>query len=565
MAGSRLSTGEARARAESVARASYGRLLALLAAPTGDLQAAEDALADAFLRALTTWPVSGIPENPEAWLFTVSRNRQRDRYRSAAYRTSVPLEPDDASPGAGPPGGTARRTGTRGVVPSPVGSGFALPGAVHWDEVDVEAIPDRRLALLFVCAHPAIDPGVRTPLMLQVILGVPADRIASAFAVPAPAMAQRLVRAKRRIREARIPFVLPDTTVLKERLPAVLEAVYGAYALDWRSPLPGARRVRAGVGTGEPAKADADAHSQAGVDAGSRSRANVDAGTRSQADGDARAREPAGADAGARSQAGGDAAAHSQTDGDAGAPKPAGADANPGTRSPAEADAGARSQADADADPPESLAAEALYLATVLAELLPDEPEVHGLAALICLSLARGTARTASAGGFVPLALQDTSLWDRNLIARGEEHLRQAHSLGRIGRFQLEAAMQSVHCARARTGTTDWQALLRLNEALVALKPTLGGIVSLASTLGEASGPDAALSFLDTANAPALEDFQPAWATRAHLLVEAGRAMEAAAAYGRALALTTDPALRGFLEGALQRLTAAVPPSADTD
>ncbi|MBJ2122435.1 RNA polymerase subunit sigma-70 [Arthrobacter sp. MSA 4-2] len=497
-----MSTAEARARAESVARASYGRLLALLAAPTGDLQAAEDALADAFLRALTNWPVSGIPENPEAWLFTVSRNRQRDRYRSAAYRTSVPLEPDAGSSGAGPPSGTSRRTGSLVAVPSPVGSGSALPGAVHWDEVDVEAIPDRRLALLFVCAHPAIDPGVRTPLMLQVVLGVPSDRIASAFAVPAPAMAQRLVRAKRRIREARIPFVLPDTTVLKERLPAVLEAVYGAYALDWRSPSPGARRVRAGVGLGEPSGADAGAQPQTGVDA--------------------RARLGAGPDTGAHSEAG------------------------------------------AGADPPENLAAEALYLATLLTELLPNEPEVHGLAALICLSLARGTARTASAGGFVPLALQDTSLWDRDLIARGEEHLRRAHSLGRIGRFQLEAAMQSVHCARARTGRTDWQALLRLNEALVALTPTLGGIVSLASTLGEASGPDAALSFLDAANAPALEDFQPAWATRAHLLAEAGRTAEAAEAYGRALALTTDPALRGFLEQALQHLTAPGPPSADT-
>ncbi|WP_246669978.1 RNA polymerase sigma factor [Arthrobacter zhaoguopingii] len=502
MAGTGLSTAEARARAESVARASYGRLLALLAAPTGDLQAAEDALADAFLRALTTWPDSGIPENPEAWLFTVSRNRQRDRYRSAAYRTSVPLEPDTGSSGAGSPGVTSRRTGSLGVVPSPVGSGSALPGAVHWDEVDVEAIPDRRLALLFVCAHPAIAPGVRTPLMLQVVLGIPSDRIASAFAVPAPAMAQRLVRAKRRIQEARIPFVLPDTTVLKERLPAVLEAVYGAYALDWRHALPGTRTVQAAAGIGEPAGTDAEAPSPAGMDAEARS----------------------------------------QTD----------------------ADAGARNEAGPDTGPPENLAAEALYLATVLTELLPNEPEAHGLAALICLSLARGTARTASAGGFVPLALQDTSLWDRGLIARGEEHLRHAHTLGRIGRFQLEAAMQSVHCARARTGRTDWQALLRLNEALVALTPTLGGIVSLASTLGEASGPNAGLSFLDAAKAPALDDFQPAWATRAHLLAEAGRTAEASAAYSRALALTTDPALRGFLEQALQRLSAPGPPAADS-
>jgi RNA polymerase sigma-70 factor (ECF subfamily) len=429
-----------------VARASYGRLLALLAAPTGDIAAAEDALADGFLKALTLWPVSGIPDNPEAWLFTVARNQQRDRYRSAAHRTSVPLLPGTA-------GGTPRG---------------ALMDTVHWDD---EAIPDRRLALLFVCAHPAIDPGVRTPLMLQVVLGVPSERIAPAFAVPAPAMAQRLVRAKRRIREARIPFVLPDTTVLAQRLPAVLEAVYGAYALDWRSPPPG-QPVNDRPGT------------------------PVDEGE-----------QPAAG----------------------------------------------------------SLAAEALYLATVLAELLPAEPEVHGLAALVCLSLARGTARTASAGGFVPLALQDPTLWDADLIARGEAHLRRAHSLGHIGRFQLEAAMQSVHCARARTGRTDWQALLRLNEALVSRTPTLGGIVSLAATMGEARGPVAALSFLDAAQAPALEKFQPAWATRAHLLAQAGRTAEAVAAYGRALALTADPALRGYLESAREHLAEAALPPSDKD
>ncbi|MHA7264405.1 RNA polymerase sigma factor [Arthrobacter sp. TMN-37] len=481
------------ARAEAVARASYGRLLALLAAPTGDIQAAEDALADAFLKALTVWPMAGIPEKPEAWLFTVARNRQRDRYRSAAHRTSVPLESDAGASAADSPGGTSPRAGSPGAVPSPVRPGSGVPGAVHWDEIDVGAIPDRRLALLFVCAHPAIDPGVRTPLMLQVVLGIPSERIASAFAVPAPAMAQRLVRAKRRIREARIPFVLPDTSVLQQRLPAVLEAVYGAYALDWRSALPGAGRVQAGGGPGEPA----------GTDAG--------------------ARNPAGPDAGSQPETG------------------------------------------ADAGPPEGLASEALYLATVLAELLPAEPEVHGLAALICLSLARGPARTAPGGGFVPLARQDTALWDAELIARGEAHLRRASSFGRIGRFQLEAAMQSVHCDRARTGRTDWQALLRLHEALLARMPTLGGIVSLAAALGEASGPEAALSFLDAADAPALTEFQPAWATRAHLLAQAGRTAEAAEAYRRALALTGDPALRGYLEAALGSLPAPEPPLTDTN
>ncbi len=204
----------ARAAAERAARDSYGRLVALLAAQAGDVALAEDALADAFEEALTRWPDAGVPRNPDAWLLTVARNRIRDVWRSAAHRRSVPL-PDGS---AGPvPGG-------------PRGAGVEDPFA----DVDPFAIPDRRLALLFVCAHPAIAADVRTPLMLQTVLGLGSAQVATAFAVPPAAMQQRLVRAKRRIADARIPFVVPDRAAMAERLPPVLEAVYGCAALTWR-------------------------------------------------------------------------------------------------------------------------------------------------------------------------------------------------------------------------------------------------------------------------------------------------------------------------------------------
>jgi RNA polymerase sigma-70 factor (ECF subfamily) len=414
---------DVRAAAEAAARTSYGRLLALLAARDGDIQRAEDALAEAFERALRHWPDDGVPHNPDGWLLTVARNRLRDLYRSAAYRTTAP---DDQGP----------------------------EPAVPPDEPDPDTIGDRRLELMFVCAHPAIEAGIRTPLMLQTVLGVDARDIAAAFAVPAPTMAQRLVRAKRRIRDARIPFRIPGRDEVPGRLPPVLEAVYGAYAIDWRGAAPEVRG---------------------------------------------------------------------------------------------------------------SLTGDALTLALLLAHLLP-EPEVLGLAALLCFSLARADAREVD-GAFVPLDEQDVARWDTALIERGEALLRRAlagsddrsddRSAGRRdgqpasppGRFRLEAAIQSVHCARARTGRTDWAALLTLHRALLRVAPTLGGRVALAAVLARVEGPEAGLAELDeiAASEPASSRFQPLWATRAHLLVEAGAADAARAAYDKAGSLTTDPALRAFL------------------
>lgn len=194
--------GPAARSAGVAARDSYGRLLALLAASTSDLAATEDALADAFERALRTWPSRGVPGNPDGWLLAVARNRLRDQWKSARAQRTVPLE-----------------AGQDTLAPI--------------DDIDIESIPDRRLELMLVCAHPAIERAVRTPLMLNTVLGFTAEQVGRAFSVPTSTMATRLVRAKKRIKAAGIPFRIPDQADLQARMASVLEAVYGAYVIDW--------------------------------------------------------------------------------------------------------------------------------------------------------------------------------------------------------------------------------------------------------------------------------------------------------------------------------------------
>ena len=399
--------GPAARTAAVAARDSYGRLLALLAASASDLAAAEDALADAFERALRTWPSQGVPGNPDAWLLTVARNRLRDQWKSAPAQREIPLEAGHAD------------------------------GPGNIDDIDVDSIPDRRLELMLVCAHPAIEPTVRTPLMLNTVLGFTAEQVGRAFSVPTSTMATRLVRAKKRVKTDGIPFRIPDRADLPARMASVLEAVYGAYVIDWATTGPQARR----------------------------------------------------------------------------------------------------------------LPSEALHLAEVLATLVPGDPEARGLAAFIELSAARAPARADEGGRFVPLADQDPALWDPRLISRAHEHLRAAHARGQLGRFQLEAAIQAVHCARGRDGTTDWPTLLSLHRVLHAVAPSLGSAVALAAVTAEVDGPAAGLAELDALpDGNAARRFQPAKATRAHLLDRLGRTAEAATAYESAISLTHDPAERQYLE-----------------
>ncbi|HVZ82344.1 MAG TPA: DUF6596 domain-containing protein [Terracidiphilus sp.] len=402
--------------AAAVARSSYGKLIAFLAARTRDVAAAEDALSEAFAAALATWPRDGCPANPEAWLLTVARRKLIDMFRASRSHESA---------------------FGRGFDPDFDMDQFVAPSNV------APEIPDERLAMMFACAHPAIDATVRAPLILQVVLGLDARAIASAFLTSPAAMSKRLVRAKTKIREAGIPFRVPARADLLPRLDTVLNAVYAAYAEGW---------------------------------------------------------------------------------------------ADPAATDPAQRD----------------LAEEGIFLARLLAALLPDEPEVLGLLALVLHTEARRAARRTAAGDFVPLAGQDPAQWNAALILEAEQLLHRASAHGALGRFQLQAALQSAHVHRVRTGESNWADVVALYDALFALTQSPVVAVNRAVALAELSGPAAALAALDSLAADPqssarLEEYQPWWAARADLLARTGAYAQARHAYDRAIGLERDDAVRRFL------------------
>jgi RNA polymerase sigma-70 factor (ECF subfamily) len=402
----------ARAAAETVARGSYGKLVAYLAARTRDVAAAEDALSDAFAAALANWPERGIPRSPEAWLLAVARRKTID----AARR---------------------RRTGEGAEVHLMAQELEAAP---------VSDIPDQRLALMFACAHPAIDAAIRAPLILQTVLGFDAATIASAFLVAPATMGQRLSRAKNKIREAGVPFRVPERADLRERLDAVLAAIYAAFAEGWS--------------------------------------------------------DPAGTEARRR-----------------------------------------------------NLSEEGIWLGRLVVSLLPDAPEALGLLALMLFAEARRAARRTAAGDYVPLAEQDVGAWDARLIDEAETLLRRAGALGEIGRYQLEAAVQSAHVVRRLTGTADWAAIEKLYDALLMLTWSPVVAINRAVAVAETQGAAAGLAALDALSDDArLAEYQPYWAARAQLLARMGQTQAAARAYERAIGLESDPAVRRFLQDHRSRL-----------
>jgi len=389
---------------ERVARESYGRLVAYLSVQTHDLASAEDALSNALVSALTHWPKDGVPQNPEGWLLTSARHSfvdlvRHQRVAEASESTLLLLREEPR---------------------------------------EETLFQDERLKLLFVCAHPAIDPTMHTPLMLQSVLGLDAARIGQAFLIAPKTMGQRLFRAKTKIRSSGIPFEIPQEPDLPERLDAVLEGIYAAFGIGWDDM----------------------------------------AGT------DQRGRD---------------------------------------------------------------LAEEAIWLARVLLQLMPTEAEVQGLLALMLHCEARRPARRGVDGRYIPLSEQDPKQWSFKLIEEAEHHLTKAFERARSGRFQLEAAIQSVHAERARTGRTDWTAILLFYERLLRVSPALGTQIGYAAAVAEANGPETGLAVLDAMDLEAVSHYQPYWAVRAHLLQRIGHAREAADAYDRAIGLAEDRAVKEFL------------------
>jgi RNA polymerase sigma-70 factor (ECF subfamily) len=411
---------------ELAARHAYGRVLAVVACATRDMNAAEDALADALVEALVAWPRDGTPSNPEGWLVVAARRNLLDQSRANAAARRAFSDP-----------GVVQRI-------EELLASSASPEREHADPSrgEMEARVDERLSVMFACTHPALEVGVRTPLMLQALMGLPATRIAAAFMIAPSAMSQRLVRAKLKLRDGGIDFAMPPASDLASRLPAVLDAIYAAYA-----------------------------------------------------------------------------AAHDEAIGSVG--------------------------------PVAELASEAIDLARLVTGLLPEHSEAWGLRAIVLLSHARRDARRDGKGRFVPLPHQDCDLWDRDMICEGESCLERAASCvanaGGVRRFGLEAAIQSVHVDRRRTGRTDWPAIVRFYESLLLTSPSVGASIGLAGALVMMGEATRALALLDALPTERVRSHQPFWAVRAEAMRALHRHEESSAAFDLAIGLSADHVLREYL------------------
>ncbi|WP_037630255.1 MULTISPECIES: RNA polymerase sigma factor [Streptomyces] len=382
---------------EAVFRAEYGRAVAVLVRFLGDIDLAEEAVQDAFATAVTRWPETGVPPSPAGWIITTARNRAVDRLRressrDARHAEAARLHAPDAPPEEGP-------------------------------------VRDDRLRLIFTCCHPALAPQSRVALTLRLLGGLSTAQIARAFLVPETTLAQRLVRAKAKIRDAGIPYRVPRDADLPDRLSAVLAVVYLIFNEGY---------------TGDP-----------------------------------------------------------------------------------------------------SLCVEALRLGRLLAELMPDEPEVTGLLALMLLVEARRPAREDADGVLVPLPEQDRARWDRALIAEGQELVRRCLRRNQPGPYQIQAAVNAVHSDASSAADTDWHQILALYDQLMAVAPSPVVALNRAVAVAETEGPAAALELVD---ALGLGRYHVLHAVRADLLRRLDRTAEAAAEYGHAAELAPSEAERTYLE-----------------